>query len=811
MTDQRGGEATNRIGCTADSVRPTMETDSYTKIFSRVHASELECIASRRARLAVDTDTKPADRRPLSAEDTVVDTVGLSLSGGGIRSAAFCLGALQALDALPKPPGGGARSAADARASLIDRIDYLSTVSGGGYIGAAMSTAMAINRGAFPFRSALDQEETPSLQHIRDHSNYLFPRDSKIATVAIYLRGLLVNIFLVMPWLFLAAALLLAYHATLHGIDGYLYAFAAVAAVLLLWGLERSRPGRTDASDVRSQAPRRIGFGVVAAACVCAIGISAAALDLLARYSSEGGLATFAVSLAPLSGVLGIVAPRVAAALGKAATGQALRFTMSRVFGFVVVWIGAAIVPLLLWIVVLLLARAAMCNVWPAVFGYLAVGLVTAAIGLLFSSNANSLHRLYRDRLSAAFLFDPRLPSVQPAGGDWHHLQPSLEPADGFQLHEDSRNPPGQGSGDPPGGLTADRGPYHLINAAVNVQNSKYVNKRGRNADFFMFSRNFTGSESTGYVKTTALVKEVPALDLGTAVALSGAAVSSNMGANSIAPLTLTLAMLNVRLGYWLLNPRNFGLNEGSNIAGGSKKFWKEWYFWKEAFGRLNENLRSIYISDGGHIDNLGIYELLKRRCRLIIAIDSEADAELDFNSLIAVERHARIDLGIRIDLPWQAIRDASGRAAAGAQPGPHAAVGRINYSGEDDTGVLVYIKASVTGDESDIIRDYKRRYPKFPHETTLDQFFSEEQFEVYRALGFHATYRLFNGVDKVAVAAAPGCFVPDVAQLIHPSIGIQNPLLDTMRSLLGLPAAAPEGAPTKVVADSGAVAILEG
>src|SRR6185503_15400479 len=80
-------------------------------------------------------------------------------------------------------------------------------------------------------------------------------------------------------------------------------------------------------------------------------------------------------------------------------------------------------------------------------------------------------------------------------------------------------------------------------------------------------------------------------------------------------------------------------------------------YFWSEISGRLYENSDEIYLTDGGHIENLGVYELLRRRCRVIIAVDAEADPEMRFNSLITLQRYARIDLGVRIDMPWDRIR----------------------------------------------------------------------------------------------------------------------------------------------------------
>jgi len=187
-------------------------------------------------------------------------------------------------------------------------------------------------------------------------------------------------------------------------------------------------------------------------------------------------------------------------------------------------------------------------------------------------------------------------------------------------------------------------------------------------------------------------------------------------------------------------------------------------FLWSEITGRLYENSDEVYLTDGGHIENLGVYELLKRRCKLIIVVDAEADPTLTFPSFIALQRYARIDLGVELELPWHKIQastsqwmgtapvgDGSPRASSN---GPHAAIGKIDY-GDGARGWLLYIKSSLTGDERDYIRDYARRHRTFPHETTGDQFFSEEQFEVYRALGFHAMHGLLSSKDALEVHEA--------------------------------------------------------
>ena len=177
-----------------------------------------------------------------------------------------------------------------------------------------------------------------------------------------------------------------------------------------------------------------------------------------------------------------------------------------------------------------------------------------------------------------------------------------------------------------------------------------------------------------------------------------------------------------------------------------------------EAFSLIDETSDNIYLTDGGNLENLGLYELLRRKCKVIVAVDAEADPTMDFPSLITLARYARTDLGVIIDLPWEAIRTvaletnaifedaAKTNGTVRKKKGPHCAVCNIVYSTDpDDDGLLFYFKSSMTGDESDVIFDYKRTNPNFPHETTIDQFFGEHQLEAYRALGFHMLYEILD------------------------------------------------------------------
>ena len=371
----------------------------------------------------------------------------------------------------------------------------------------------------------------------------------------------------------------------------------------------------------------------------------------------------------------------------------------------------------------------------PPVIVYLGTALpIFLFVWYFIDVNANSLHQFYRDRLVDAFLLDPTK--------KWDEINKNRKiAANDFPLTD----------------ISNVYTPYHLINTTLNVPGSPIANRRGRNGDFFLLSRNFVGSEVTGYVETAGL-KDFWAGDIGTAMAISGAAAAPNMGIASLRPLAFTLALLNVRLGRWFPNPQQLS-KFGKHLT------WpRPRYFLAEAFFRTRESFRYVFLSDGGHIDNLGVYELLRRRAAVIIVVDGEADGSMDFPALVQLQRLARIDLGVRIRLPWGEIkrhtRETSAEIVAEKKRtmnlGPHAAIGIIEYPGETaaeaEAGVLIYLKASLTGDENDYVTDYKKRNPDFPHETTLNQFFSEEQFEVYRALGFHIANRLFTGKDCATV-----------------------------------------------------------
>jgi hypothetical protein len=197
------------------------------------------------------------------------------------------------------------------------------------------------------------------------------------------------------------------------------------------------------------------------------------------------------------------------------------------------------------------------------------------------------------------------------------------------------------------------------------------------------------------------------------------------------------MTFFNVRLGWWLGNPGEAG-------NGTYNRWYPTWSpqpIIEEALGATNDTNPYIYLSDGGHFENLAIYEMVLRRCRVIVAGDAGADPTFTFEDLGNMVRKVRIDLGIPIEFePGSPLFDCNNLENRPADAKARFALARIRYSAIDQgqpDGMLIYIKPVVYGAEEprDVVQ-YWRSSPTFPHETTLDQFFSESQFESYRELG---------------------------------------------------------------------------
>ncbi|MFQ5775690.1 MAG: patatin-like phospholipase family protein [Kiloniellaceae bacterium] len=765
--------------------------------------------------------------------------VGLALSGGGVRSATFCLGAIQAL----------------ARWDVFPKIDYLSTVSGGGFTGSCISSLYADGNPEFPFRHTPGVPESAVLRHLRNYSNYLAPRGfmDYLKTPGLLLRGILANLLVILPYV-IVAAIVTVYAAGAEiraalqpgGGSPWTGSFAAsgwlvlgVLAVLIAYPVAQTAATWSGLSSWigRNRGNTLLATVIATALLVAVIEFQPAAVYYSAVLWSQPVIRGDVLSLDFLVGVFTALAGLGATVSGKLAP-KAHRLT-ARIALVAIGLLG----PIVLWLIYLMLTRWAICGPpnwtktvadmagfapWP-VSGALCfsppfgadVGQRTGSVLTVFywlagcvwiygyffiNVNRSSLHGFYRDRLSRAYLFRRSKAPPERTGTGGEPVAAIAH--NDRQLLQDLRGAPIErsfmdrfkalvgsleiaGLGKTPWRQVRDhlwghaaaskRGlfvaPYHLINAAINVRrprtpamqqanadtddDAQSHDLRGRKADYFLFSQAFVGSRLTTYCRTEDMHEVDPHLDLGAAMAISGAAAAPNMGTSTVGPLVFIMTMLNVRLGYWLPNPRTVHQRfhpEDANAGDRPPGFFPTLstrmrralikllyvlrlssrvgpiYLLLEMLGLLNEEWDFINVSDGGHIENLGLYPLLQRRCRLIIAIDGERDpkegAGHKFSALATAIRHARIDYGIDVEIDPRHI---------GRKDGRHFAAGKINYGPDFPSGWLVYIKASLTEDENPYIREYWLKNPTFPHESTGDQFFDETQFECYRALGYHA------------------------------------------------------------------------
>jgi len=296
----------------------------------------------------------------------------------------------------------------------------------------------------------------------------------------------------------------------------------------------------------------------------------------------------------------------------------------------------------------------------------------------------------------------------------------------------------------------------------LNLVHGQKLAWQDRKAVSFTFSALHCGSFRLGYRPAERYGRHRSngrRISLGTAFAISGAAASPNMGYHSSPVITFLLALWNVRLGWWLGNPGPAG-DATHDMAGPG---FSPRPLVAEAFGLTGDRHPWVYLSDGGHFENLGLYEMVLRRCRYVVVADAGEDAGLTFEDLGNAIAKIRIDLGVpiefeRVDMEARGEREPRCAPAMHRATFPYWAVGRIRYShvdyretpgdlGSEIDGWLLYGKPCLNGSEPIDVFHYARLHPEFPHESTADQLYTETQLESYRSLGEHVLDGLVQGL----------------------------------------------------------------
>jgi hypothetical protein len=796
-------------------------------------------IRALRELIGRETGEAPTGVNPARVTEPSRDLFGLSLSGGGIRSATFNLGLLQGLH----------------RFGLLSRLDYLSTVSGGGYIGGFWSawrsrkqpesgaggktgeaprpngaayasslpdsgasgetegTETAGEHRVFPELTGNDgRAEAAELRHLREFSNYLSPRlgifswDTGRVMVSLLspivpslLTALSVIALMMLSWclavygLFSGGPVLSA--ATFLGLTGSFlwitervwrkrgeedsplgYLFALLCGLLLTslgWGFRAVLlPGTTgpvlyqdgsllpvlpDGSVPTTLllAPvvvwgtvailfalgrlftsrnagswngrfRRAPFDRVHSRLLLAL-VSWLVITLL--WTGGARLYQFAAAereLQVAAGLTGTVAllsglfTRLRKQISEQLNTPPPASLMTRLGPFLPQLLAyGAVTGMVIGVTALLVASDRLewlSRPAPLVIAIAAVLIVLSAL-VVMDASVVGLHSFYRARLARAY------------------------------LGASNRNPEARGrteeqKDDDPDLSDLSTGPCHLICCAANDLGQNELGNLRRGAESAVVS---SAGFSVGNFRRDWIANESPP-SLGAAITASGAAFNTLMGDRSreLGPaVTFLMAALNLRLGLWVDRE-----TEGP---------WRAWLhhsllrglpFLQEMFGIAHSDGRHVHLSDGGHFENMGLYELIRRHCRFIIASDCGMDPDVTFADLGNLVRRARSDFGVEIRIDLSPLHpDEHGHARQTM------VAGDIHYP-EGDTGTLLLFKPALTGQEPADIAQYRSHNPVFPHESTTDQFYDEAQWESYRGLGEHAVESAF---DRLAPDLDPG------------------------------------------------------
>lgn len=678
-------------------------------------------------------------RHAMNPDDATreIDTTlsGLALSGGGIRSATFALGVTQAF----------------AAQDLIRRFDYLSTVSGGGYLGSSLTWltrnsnaqgadrrfTFGMDRDHFPYPvdrpdrqtgRCADPAQDAQLIYLRQHGKYLTPGQGIdiVSGIAVVLRGALLNLLVWLPIAALVLLLLMLFPSvdalgnrfpSGYGWVAIVSAVAALAFVVLavLYSLMTYRAGVEHARRYRQRRFFETKIRYVLWTIVATLPV--ALMPMISRGAQD-----WLASLGVASIVTG-VASAVGAFLRSRSGSNKEGLTMS-----IIAPLGAGL--LLYGLLILGYVWAARvcshafsfahCQPASSVGWFLwasgALLMIAAVTGHFVNVNLISVHRYYRDRLMEAFLPDP--PAVSQ-NGDTTYTDVA-EVADIYKLHDFATTTP--------------TGPYHLVNTNLILVDSKAKHWRVRGGDSFVLSPLLCGSNATGWCNTKNFLGGD--LTLATAMAISGAAANPYAGGGLFRnrPVALLMSLVNLRLGYWVGHP--------DPEKQQSKRRTHFSTAWRELSGKLSEDRPMLQLSDGGHFDNLGIYELIRRRARLIVACDGTADPEFGFSDFITLLARIEADFGVRISFnPGSGLEVFMPSTAAGFPRNTQLAqrgftVGKIRYS-DNSEGDLIYVTTTLFSGLGLATLGYKAGNPDFPDQTTADQFFDEAQFEAYRRLGY--------------------------------------------------------------------------
>jgi hypothetical protein len=739
--------------------------------------------------------------------------LGVCCSGGGIRSAAFSLGALQVLQ----------------ERGELRRAAYLAAVSGGSYIAAAIS--MVAKTGVHDSNSALFDEGkpfapgSPEEQYLRSRCSYLAPT----LTDKLYLGwrivlGLLFNLaFVALPLVGITIVLCgLLYAPLLPDLAGQCGAHCATNPPTWFWAAPLGVLGLSAIFGLvtllfrwRNEAWERF-FAIWATRLLVLavlLGLVLVGLPYLVEWMDSltvaghkaaevsgnsvkpsGDKAARVIGggfLALLAGVAAQAGHMLTSKEARKGMGQA-RKALSKLGSGARLAIayaaGALVGPLLLLAIVGLALAEGMAKatshsgVEP---GLVALGAAFLALfGFLYwwlDLTTWSLHPYYKRRLSSAFALKrigywqlskrerKRVEALPSAGGvgyegiaverDFDRMVqlsktalteatdqewPTLLVCAAANISDPGATPPGRrvtsftfsahAAGGPLVGAVPMLDLERAFESEAEARKTEEVQRPGRRA--------LTAVVQDFFTRRGARKRRRRDLTLPTAMAISGAAVSPSMGKMTARPLTFLMALANLRLGVWVPNPRWVAHDDGEAPLPRLYARPRPWYLLCELLGRNRIASRYLYLTDGGHYENLGLVELLRRGCTEVYCFDASGvgQGKAEFDALGEAISLARSELGVEIEFPGTdpavLVPDEKTHMAKS-----DVVEGTIFYS-DGTRGRLLYVRNAMTPSAPWDAQAHQRSDPRFPHNSTVDQLYTDQKFEAYRVLGERAGAR---------------------------------------------------------------------
>lgn len=784
---------------------------------NRLHQAELQLLRERRKILGQPVPEETINGFP-------ADTVGLACSGGGIRSATFCLGFLQALAGL----------------KLLGRIDYLSTVSGGGYAGSFWGAWLdriqrkedGLQEKTFAEAEAtLAYAKSSQIWWLRENGRYLTPSgrgDSWLAAVIYYRALLMVQFLLTVPVLLWFAAMnfsrlgvaSLGFDISFQVSGGPrvfvspFFAFCFYGAGYFLWNVIFYWRQKLLDDPVRR---RRMNTNLQFVAEFIVFGAALGIIDTVAGTTfwwlllEPGTGASVATTLAAATAAVYASSDKLRKILASVGAKDVLqrnpRLGLATVsLGIKFLWLvcisfsaHAAIFAALFWAE--LPVEQIPTHGLPPSWRLLAGLIPCAMFGLVYLvinrngwlANATSMASFYGSRLTRAYLgaSNPQRHHNTPDANATDPLTRDHVPWQTYRPH-------------------AAGGPLHFINITLNQTydgRSNLVQQDRKGLNFavgpkavsvgLVHHAEWLETEEDGQPVRTGQIRaldpdpskfhlfglygaaEKPTqpvtlkaemLSLGQWVGVSGAAFTPGLGARTDRSLSFLLTFFNVRLGWWwdsgMVRPGDRA-NYVAAIPGARRpqhRLGVLTHLLAEAYARFaGAAKRYWYLSDGGHFENIGAYELLRRRLPFIIVLDCGCDTNREFEDYANLVRKARIDFNAEvteiIPTPLHAVapgvsghlgvlKDVGTINSADGYSAKPGFLARVDFRDSDGnveaTSILLVIKPTLTGDEAADLLNYHRQHREFPQEPTTDQFFDEAQWESYRKLGRTIGERLF-------------------------------------------------------------------